>query len=145
MTFKTTEELKEYILSHSKNAVSKATEIIYQVINRFVKEFYAGFTPEMYDRTYQLYSSLVKSEIRSTSNGYETIVYFDYSSLMYNTGAMPSGKQVINAAAHGGHGAEGLNVVSGSSGIWDDPMMILDKEAYEILKRMLISEGIPIK
>jgi len=145
MTFKTSSELKSYLLSHSENAVQKASEQVYQVINRFVKEFYAGFTPEMYDRTYQLYSSLVKSDIRFTGSGWEAVVYFDYSSLVYTTGARPSGQQVMSAAAHGGHGVEGLRVINGGTGIWDEPMTILSTEAYETLRRMLIAEGIPIK
>ncbi len=145
MVFRTIAELKSYLLSHSKSAVERVTGQVYQVIDRFVKEFYAGFTPEMYDRTYQLYSSLVKSDIEPTGNGWEAVVYFDYSSLVYTTGASPSGQQVTSAAAHGGHGADGLCVINGSTGIWDEPMSILSTEAYEMLKRMLIAEGIPIR
>lgn len=145
MTFKTTAELKKYLLSHSKNAVQKATEQVYQVINRFIKEFYTDFSPEIYDRTYQLYKSLVKTDVQFTGNGWEAIVYFDYSSLVYTTGANPIGYQVTNAAAYGGHGAEGLRVINNGVGIWNEPISILSTEAYEILKRMLISEGIPIK
>lgn len=145
MTFHSIEELKQYILSHSQNALQKATEQVYQIINRFVKEFYAEYSPSMYDRTYQLYQSLVKTDVEVSGNGCTAYVYFDFSSLVYMTGSQPSGSQVMNAAAYGGHGAEGLHVIAGGTGIWSEPMQILSTEAIEILKRMLIAEGIPIK
>lgn len=145
MTFHSIEELKQYILSRSQNALQKATEQVYQIINRFVKEFYAEYSPSMYDRTYQLYQSLVKTDVEVSGNGCTAYVYFDFSSLVYMTGSQPSGSQVMNAAAYGGHGAEGLHVIAGGTGIWSEPMQILSTEAIEILKRMLIAEGIPIK
>lgn len=145
MTFHSIEELKQYILSRSQNALQKATEQVYQIINRFVKEFYAEYSPSMYDRTYQLYQSLVKTDVEVSGNGCTAYVYFDFSSLVYMTGSKPSGSQVMNAAAYGGHGAEGLHVIAGGTGIWSEPMQILSTEAIEILKRMLIAEGIPIK
>lgn len=145
MTFHSVEELKQYILSRSQNALQKATEQVYQIINRFVKEFYAEYSPSMYDRTYQLYQSLVKTDVEVSGNGCTAYVYFDFSSLVYMTGSQPSGSQVMNAAAYGGHGAEGLHVIAGGTGIWSEPMQILSTEAIEILKRMLIAEGIPIK
>ena len=132
-------------MAKCENALIKSQEQVYQIIDRFVKEFYAEFSPEMYERTYQLYRSLVKSEIIPTANGYETQVYFDFGSLVYTTGSSPSGEQVMNAAAYGGHGAEGLHVIAGDTGIWNEPKQILNAEAINILKKMLISEGIPIK
>ena len=147
MVFKNEKQLKEFLLAKCKNALIKSQEQVYQIIDRFVKEFYVDYSPEMYERTYQLYRSLVKSDITPTANGYEAYVYFDLDSLDYVTGARPSGEQVMEAASYGGHGAEGLRVVSGNSGvsIWNDPKEIINAEAINILKRMLISEGIPIK
>lgn len=147
MVFKNEKQLKEFLLAKCKNALIKSQQQVYQIIDRFVKEFYADYSPEMYERTYQLYRSLVKSDIKFTGNGYEAYVYFDLDSLDYTTGAKPTGEQVMDAAVYGGHGADGLRVVSGNSGvgIWNDPKEILNTEAINILKRMLISEGIPIK
>lgn len=145
MVFHSMSELKQYILSRSANALQKTVEQVYQIIDRFMKEFYAEYSPVMYERTYQLYRSLVKTDIESTGNGWKAYVYFDYGSLVYTTGSSPSGQQVMNAASYGGHGAEGLHIVAGGTGVWDEPKAILDSQAIEILKRMLIAEGIPIK
>ena len=146
MVFSSEAELKAFVLPKCRNALAKAQVQVYQIIDRFVKEYYAEFSPEMYERTYQLYSSLVKVDIVSTGNGYEAQIYFDLSSLDYVTGAKPSGEQVMGAAEWGRHGAMGLATADfkGTS-IWHDPLAILDAQAIEILKRMLISEGIPIK
>lgn len=146
MIFKNEEQLKNFLLSKCQSALIKSQEQIYQIIDRFVKEFYAEFSPEMYERTYQLYRSLVKSEIITTSNGFEAYVYFDLSSLDYVTGSRPSGEQVMQAADYGRHGAMGLAVADfkGTS-IWYESLEILNAGAINVLKRMLISEGIPIK
>lgn len=146
MVFKNEEQLKSFLLQKCKNALIKSQEQVYQIINRFVKEFYAEYNPEMYERTYQLFSSLVKSDIIQTGSRYEAQVYFDLSSLDYVTGARPSGEQVMGAAEWGRHGAMGLAVADfkGTS-IWHEPLEILNAQAINILKKMLISEGIPIR
>lgn len=147
MTFKNEAQLKSFLLAKCKNALIKTQEQVYQVIDRFVKEFYADYSPELYERTYQLYRSLVKSDIVQTGSGYRAYVYFDLGSLDYIYGARPSGEQVMGAAAEGWHGADGLLVKGGDTGvsIWNDPKEILDANAINILERMLKSEGIPIK
>ena len=146
MVFKNEAELKTFLLKKCKNALIKSHQQVYQIIDRFVKEYYAYYSPEMYERTYQLYRSLVKSDIVATANGYEAQVYFDLSSLDYVTGSSPSGEQVMQAAEWGRHGAMGLSVADfkGTS-IWHEPLEIINAEAVNILKKMLISEGIPIK
>lgn len=148
MVFKNEEQLKDFLLDKAGYALKNAQNEIYHIIQQFVKEFYADYSPVMYERTYQLYNSLVKSGVEwNGSNGYKVYVYFDYDSLNYITGAQPSGEQVMEAAAYGGHGAEGLRVMSGNSGIniWNDPMQVISAEAIGILKRKLMEQGIPIK
>lgn len=146
MVFKNEKQLEAFLLQKCRNALVKSQEQVYQIIDRFVKEFYAEFTPEMYERTYQFYRSLVKGDIVRTSKGYEAQVYFDLSSLNYVTGSKPSGEQVMGAAEWGRHGAMGLATADfkGTS-VWHEPLAILDAQAINILKKMLISEGIPIK
>lgn len=148
MTFESIDALKSYILSRMQPAVQKAQEQVYQVIDRFVKEYYAEYSPELYERTYQLYRSLVKSNIVSTGNGYEAHVYFDIGALDYamkTIGGISvpnkgwSEEETLTAAAHGSHGGK-----VGGTAIWDEPISILSSEAYNILKRMLIDSGIPL-
>lgn len=147
MVFKNEQELQYFLFDKCYDALEDSLSIVYDIIDGFIKDFYADYTPEMYLRTYQLYCSLVKTEVVRTGNHFEGSVYFDYSSLEYITGNKPSGRQVMDAAAYGNHGASGLRMVSGETGvsIWADPVRILSKEAIEILKDALIRNGIPIK
>ena len=150
MTFDSIDALKNYILSRSGNAIRLAQERIYQVIDRFVKEYYAEFTPEVYERTYQLYRSLVKSDIKSTGNGWIAEVYFDLDALDYHMKRI-NGVEVLNkgwseektlsAAARGSHG--GYNI--GGTAIWYEPLKILNADGYNMLKKALIDSGIPVR
>ena len=145
MVFDSIKAIEKDIMKKSRLAIMKAQDEVYVIIKKFVYQYYSSYDPVMYERTYQLLASLVQTRIVSTGNGYTAEVYFDYDSLKYNTGAKPSGLQVMDAAAYGGHGAEGLRVIDGSVGIWNDPKQVLDAQAMQILKKNLIEAGIPIK
>lgn len=167
MTFSSLDALKNYILSRSQTAIKLAQEKVYLIIHRFVKEYYAEYSPEVYERTYQLFRSLVKSDIRSTGNGWEAEVYFDATNLDYkikhltqwpvdggymnpfNGAISPSGtfqnskgsaEKTLYAAAYGSHGGK-----VGGTAIWADPLAILNTEAINMLKQSLIQAGIPVR
>lgn len=147
MGFKNQNELERFLLKKSRLALLKSQDKVYTIIKQFVYKYYSDYDPVLYERTYQLLQSLVQSRIISDGKGYKAEIYFDVDGLRYVTGRQPSGGQVMDAAASGGHGASGLRVVPGDTGIsiWNDPIQKLDAEAIDILKNMLISEGVPIK
>jgi len=167
MTFNSVEALKNYILSKSKVAIRLAQERVYQIIDRFVKQYYAEYTPEVYERTYQLYRSLVKSDIVQTNNGWEAQVYFDLDALDYKMknltkwpvdggymnpyngaispdGSFPnpkgSAELTLQAAGRGEHG--GYKV---GTAIWTDPLIVLWNNQRDIFKKALIDAGITVK
>ena len=145
MLFNNEKELEDFLLPKLKNALIKAQDKVHRVVDMYMQRFYADYNPVWYKRTYELMHSLVKGEIKKNGNGYIAKVYFDLDYL-YKTGSKPSGEQVMDAAAYGGHGAKGLKVVySSGEDAWYTPLEIIDAEAIETLKQMLISEGIPIK
>lgn len=152
------------MLKKCQAALEKTQEKVYEILDKFLNDFYNDYVPSMfyvdwdgkekvktyyYQRTYQLLHSLVKSRVMPSGNGYKAEVYFDYDSLSYLDGNQPSGLQVMEAAAQGLHGAIGaeFQYVNGKTGVgvWNDPVKILDKKAIEMLKNMLIAEGVPIK
>ena len=150
MTFTSVEALKSYILSCCAEAIEAAQQEVYLLIDRFLMQYYAEFDPVLYQRTYQLLHSLVKSSVKSTGNGYEAEVYFDVSMLDYSVKTLKgvgtwanknwSEHETLSAAAHGSHGG-----YIGGTAIWDEPLQILDAKASEMLKRHLIAAGIPLK
>lgn len=141
----TIDEIKNDILSKTTTAVSMAQEEVYAIIESVLKDFYDDFTPVMYKRTWQLLHSCVKSSVRTTANGVEADVYFDTSLMTYNTGNMPSGEQVIEAANKAQHGAEGLHVEYGYVKLFPDSERLVMSEIMPIMKTALIKAGIPVK
>lgn len=138
-------QLKRLLMSDCCGALAKAQDKVYKIIDLYLQRFYADYDPVVYERTKQLLRSLVKSSIRKEGNELIAEVYFELN-YRYETGARPSGEDVMFQASHGGHGAEGLKVVYGSGeDVWYTPLEILDAQAIEILVQMLISEGIPIR
>ena len=69
VTFNNIEEVEKYVLEQARRSLITVQEEVYMIVNRFVKQYYAEFSPEVYERTYQLYRSLVKSEIKKDGNG----------------------------------------------------------------------------
>ena len=165
MIFKSIKELENHILTKSEVAVKLAQEKAAMIINHFLTQFYNEFSPEWYARTEQLLRSLVKSEVRQTSNGWVAEVYFDSGALDYSTRIIPAqlshSDKISNentyhrnpwtdentawvletamtgSLPHGGY-------VDGTA-IWTESMRVLDKEAINILKEKLIQAGIPVK
>ena len=150
MVFKNEQQLESFLMAKCKNAVVQAQERVYEIIKRFLDQFYDEYDPHKggkygYDRTYKFLNSLVKSQIVPDGKGYKAEVYFNLN-YIYDTGANPSGEQVMQAAEWGRHGAMGLMVADfkGTS-VWHESLAELDAKAINILVDMLRAEGIPIK
>lgn len=149
MTFDSTDALKNYILSKCGEAVKNAQLEVHAIIDRFLMQYYAEYDPVMYERTYQLLHSLVKSDVKSTGNGFEAEIYFDVGLLDYSMKTVNgitrpnkgwSEQATLESAAHGSHGG-----YVGGTAIWDDALKIIDAKGIEILKKHLIAAGIPLK
>lgn len=145
MVFKNEKQLKNFLLEKSRLALLRAQDRVYVIIKQFLRQFYSEYDPVVYERTYQFLQSLVQSRVIKDRNGYKAEIYFNLD-YIYETGANPSGEQVMQAAEWGRHGAMGLMVADfkGAS-VWHEPLKILNVEAINILRDMLIAEGIPIK
>ena len=151
-TFKSTAELKAYILSRSHTAVTLAAEKVYDIIKNVLDRYYGSYDPDYYIRTERLLRSLVHPEVVSNGNGWTARVYFDASALDYPQGRVPlrngewgwatwDGEQVLDAAMHGSNTRTWRNPVA----IWDESIPILKSETLDILKKELTDAGIPVK
>lgn len=155
------DELNAILLQKTKNAVIKAEGTVYNIIHRFVKEYYAEYDPVMYVRTYQFYQSLVQSEITPVEKGlgWKARVYFDLDKLDYYMKTTRSKgtkvndmqnfddpldqKGVMSRVMKGLHVVK-PHIVQGTP-IWDETRKFLDEQGFNLLKRMLQTEGVPIK
>ena len=147
--FKNEKELEKFLLEKSRLALMKAQDKVYAIIKKFLDQFYNEYDPSKskygYERTYQFLNSLVKSQIVRDGKGYKAEVYFDLN-YIYETGANPSGEDVMKAAEWGRHGAMGLMVADfKGTAIWHESLGELNAKAIDILVNMLKAEGIPIK
>ena len=152
MTFGSIDALKSYILTKNYNAIKIAQERIYLIINRFVKEYYSEFDPTFYERTYQLFRSLVKTNVVMSGDKVVAEVYFDLDALDYHMKKI-NGVEVPNknwseektlheamvGGTHGGYKAPK------NTEIWNESLSVLKREAYHILKKSLIDAGVPVK
>ena len=158
-TFKNTKELEHFLMKKSRLALMKAQDDVYRVVKKWIGEFYKDYTPEFYDRTAQLFGSLMESRIVQNGKGYKAEIYFDLDKLHYSKypwqgGNPPTGEEVFEAATQGLHGAIGnagdgyqFRHMAGRGGrnIWGDSIQELDARAIDMLVDMLKAEGIPIK
>lgn len=145
MAFKNEKELEKFLLAKCRDAVFKAQGEVYNIIKKFLDQFYSEYDPIVYQRTNQFLNSLVRSRVIPDGKGYKAEVYFDLDYIYY-TGSNPTGEQVMQAADYGRHGAMGLAVADfkGAS-VWHESLAELDAKAIDILVDMLKAEGIPIK
>lgn len=142
-------QLRAAIESKIPSALSNTASRIYLIIDRFVKEYYAEFSPEIYERTYQLYKSLVKTDVMKTASGYRVELYFDASSLDYAFKTVNGNKvanvgydekKTLSSAMYGSHGG-----YENGTAIWDESMAIVHSQLSRILREELVKNGIPLK
>lgn len=167
--FDSYDELEEYVLEQARKSLIQIQEQIYAIIDRFVKQYYAEYPPEVYERTYQLYRSLVKSEIRKEGNGYVCEIYFDVTKLNYEMKRFTKWVNVygayVNPYTHEsnadgwfynkGHDEQKTletAMLSGTHGgygkgtaIWTESMKVINRKKMQIFKKFLKQNGIPIK
>lgn len=87
MVFKSIEQLEKHLLNKIEDAVYVAGEMVYDRADEKLANFYAEYTPDDYNRTYQLRdNSLSFSEIRKTSTGAEVKIGYTDENINYANG-----------------------------------------------------------
>ena len=134
--------------------ISKALEMtqneIYKVIQSHIVDYYeepvfrngTSAIPLLYDRTYKMLNSLIKTNIISTSNGLSCTVEVDPNYLNYEYIGGASGLDVWLSANEQFHGWS----VEGDIRIWDDAMaeLGLEQGIIRLMKNNLKKCGVPI-
>ncbi len=139
------EDIKRDIASKCVKAVADAQDQIAEIVESVLQEYYASYSPERYERTYQLLQSCVKSSVVRTGNGATAEVYLDSGMMAYTSGSQPSGAQVMGAANAGVHGAAGLKTVGGGPPLSDTAEQYVDRQVMNILLEAIRAAGIPVR
>ncbi|RFZ78210.1 hypothetical protein DS742_13915 [Lacrimispora amygdalina] len=148
----------------AKKMLSDVQKKVYKAIDDSIKQYYIEFTPKIYERTERLLTSLVKTDIVKTKNGFACEVKIDEDYLNYAypytgkfdpsyphdyDGRFAMGMDVVNWAnfrfpdddSDGGN--HGYTARVNSGGFWDRALKELG-EIIDILKENLIKQGIKI-
>lgn len=154
MVFKNEKQLKDFLMAKCQSAIIQAEEKIHRTIDDCLKQFYSEFTPDEYIRTSQLLHSLVRSGVKTTSNGFEAEVYFDVGKLNYQTGviwtqhgtgyATWDAETVLRVAMTGDYGGLPHGGYEGGTAIWTESLRRLGN-IWSLLEQELKAQGIPIK
>lgn len=122
--------------------VDVTAERVYQTLNYFLDEYYKGWTPESYRRSFDFLRSAVKADAKPYRNGVRASVYIDYDAMDDYVNA--TGFQVAEWANHGLHG--GLEVKH-KPHVWKDTIdeTINNGSLLDLAVQYLRSQGIAVQ
>ena len=107
-----------------KEALSNTADLAKEVIESFLIQYYDGYSPQYYKRTYQFLTSCVKGEVEGSNGTYSVKIFIDTDNMNYAHGI--SGLQVAQWANEGKHGS--WEVGDGTK-FWKDAMDEIDRLA----------------
>ena len=99
------------------NMTDQLADIVYETLNYFLLDYYAGYEPSSYQRTKDFLYSVVKVDAHPYKGGVRASVYIDYESL--NSYKNVTGYQVVKWADEGKHGGMEVNH---KPHVWQDTM-----------------------
>lgn len=135
-------DLQKALMPAMTNMVDVMAERVYQTLNYFLDEYYNGWTPDSYRRTFAFLRSAVKVDAKPYRNGIRASVYIDYGSMDDYVNA--TGFQVAEWANTGLHG--GLEV-NHKPHVWKDTMneTINNGSLLDMAVQYLRSQGIAVQ
>ena len=112
MGFKNDQELTRAIMNTMQGVLREIQNKAYDVVKIFMDIYYSEYTPIPkerggYERTRAFYNSLVKSEIKKTTTGYQCSVYIDLDKM--NEYQCHDGETVMDMINRGFHADTGMN------------------------------------
>lgn len=129
-------------------ALRMTQDEIYKAIYEALLEYYhepvfgGGSTPKVYERTYKMLNSIIKTEIVHSGNSFACTVGVDESYLNYTYKGGATGQEVwewANANTHGG-------TVKGNLEVWNNAMDNLGGKQgiINLMKQNLKKCGVPV-
>ena len=135
-------DLQKALMPAMTKMVDMMAERVYQTLNYFLDEFYNGWTPDSYRRTFAFLRSAVKVDAKPYRNGVRASVYIDYDSMDDYVNA--TGFQVAQWANTGLHG--GLEVTH-KPHVWKDTINETSNNGslLDMAVQYLSSQGIAVQ
>ena len=135
-------DLQKALMPVMTKMVDVMAERVYRTLNYFLDEYYKGWTPVSYRRTFGFLRSAVKVDAEPYRNGVRASVYIDCDAMDDYVNA--SGFQVAEWADNGLHG--GLEV-NHKPHVWKDTMdkTINNGSLLDMAVQYLRSQGIAVQ
>ena len=144
-------DLTKIIESRIQQALKMTQQEIFEVIQQHITDYYkepvfkngTSATPLLYDRTYKLLNSLIKTSIIKSGGTISCSVQIDPNYMNYKYMGGASGLDVVLSADQRFHGWS----VSGDIQIWQDSLeeLGLKPGILYIMKNNLKKCGVPVK
>lgn len=148
---KSMNDLIKILESRIQQALKMTQQEIFEVIQQHITDYYkepvfrngTSAIPMLYDRSYKLLNSLIKTDIVKTNGTISCSVEIDPNYLDYQYIGGASGLDVMLSANEQFHGWS----IEGDMRIWDDALTELGLEPgiLYIMKSNLKKYGVPIK
>ena len=135
-------QLQKAIMPVMEGMADALAERVYETLNYFLLDYYAGYEPSSYQRTKDFLYSAVKVDAQPYKGGVKASVYIDYDSL--NSYRNVSGYQVAKWSNEGLHG--GMEV-DHKPHVWDDTLRetIDNGELLKLAVDYLKSKGFSVR
>ena len=139
---KNMKELNKALQPVMMGMVDKLADRMYETLNYFLQDYYAGYDPSSYQRTLEFLHSAVKVEAQPYKGGVRARVYIDYDSL--DSYKNVSGYQAVKWSNEGKHG--GIEV-DHKPHVWQDTMdnTVNNGELLRLAVEYLKSHGISVR
>lgn len=147
---KSINDLIRILESRIQQALKMTQQEIFKVIQEHIKDYYkepvfrngTSAIPMMYDRTYKLLNSLIKTDIVKNGNAFSCSVEIDPNYLNYEYMGGISGLDVMLSSEQAFHGW----TVEGDMKIWSDSLAELGLEpGIKYLMKMNLKKcGVPV-
>ena len=139
---KNMKELNKALQPVMMGMVDKLADRMYETLNYFLQDYYAGYDPSSYQRTKDFLYSVVKVDAQPYKGGVRASVYIDTDAL--NGYRNVSGYQVAKWANEGLHG--GIEV-DHKPHVWDDTMRetVDNGELLKLAMDYLKSKGFSVR
>ncbi len=148
---KSMSDLTKIIESRIQQALKMTQQEIFEVIQQHITDYYkepvfrngTSAIPMIYDRTYKLLNSLIKTDIVKSSGTISCSVEIDQNYLDYHYMGGASGLDVMLSADQAFHGWS----VEGDMRIWSDSLSELGLKPgiLYLMKNNLKKCGVPVK
>jgi len=148
---KSMSDLTKILESRIKHALKMTQQEIFKVFQEHIKDYYeepvfrdgTSAIPMMYDRTYKLLNSIIKTDIVKNDNTLSCAVEIDPNYLDYKYIGGISGLDVMLSSEQAFHGWS----VEGDMRIWSDSLAELGLEPgiKYLMKMNLRKCGVPLK